>query len=340
MYHTSSNTNPADFLTKVKSASTYLDNPLWEMGPDYMTSDDWSDGRSIKEIKERMSPTAEQNKEIDAEVKKKFKTAQINLSKVASKDEKANFISLAQVKSNDLLKVQRAILLCIDYLVKTVPKRLLQTVRDEKDAPPDENCSGGENSREFFWAMFNRKWYVVQKATDEETPDELRNRKVNEATVVKFLCDETYSIVPNTRIQPFGNIEIDEKRGKRDTDGYAIASATKHGIDVDKNDTQKENGKEQSEKELPELLEGTTVTFKMLLDTWSAIKNDNAEKIDTVMKLMIKNDQKLTFGDDYKRLKEGKDVEKTSELFDLSPFMEDGIIKMQTRLTYSELLPE
>ena len=192
----------------------------------------------------------------------------------------------------------------------------------------------GERTLEnFFWAMFNRKWYVVQKATDEETPDELRNRKVNEATVVKFLCDETYSIVPNTRIQPFGNIEIDEKRGKRDTDGYAIASATKHGIDVDKNDTQKENGKEQSEKELPELLEGTTVTFKMLLDTWSAIKNDNAEKIDTVMKLMIKNDQKLTFGDDYKRLKEGKDVEKTSELFDLSPFMEDGIIKMQAMLT-------
>ena len=73
VYHTSSNTNPADFLTKVKPASTYLDNPLWEMGPDYMTSDDWSEGRSIKEIKERMSPTAEQNKEIDAEVKKSLK---------------------------------------------------------------------------------------------------------------------------------------------------------------------------------------------------------------------------------------------------------------------------
>ena len=115
-----------------------------------MTSDDWSDRRSIKEIKERMSPTAEQNKEIDAEVKKKFKTAHIKLSKVASKDEKTNFISLAQLKNNNLLKVQRAILLCIDYLVKTVPKRLLQTGKDEKDAPADENCSGGENSREFL----------------------------------------------------------------------------------------------------------------------------------------------------------------------------------------------
>ena len=161
--------------------------------------------------------------------------------------------------------------------------------------------------------------------------------------MVKFLCDKTYSIVPNTRIQPFGNTEIDEKRGKRDTDGYAIASITKHGIDADRNgpipnvpdgtiDTdgtnkqspeaiknqdqrsgkdqivpdgtsprvplspreaqedqdetsyvwaqnvsqEKENGKEHNEMEL---LEGTTVTFKMLLDTWSAITNDNAEKL-------------------------------------------------------------
>ena len=30
VYRTSSNTNPTDFLTKVKPASTYLDNPLWE----------------------------------------------------------------------------------------------------------------------------------------------------------------------------------------------------------------------------------------------------------------------------------------------------------------------
>ena len=134
--------------------------------------------------------------------------------------------------------------------------------------------------------MFNRKWYVVKKATDEETPDELRNRKVKEATVVKFLCDETYSTVPNTRIQPFGNTEIDEKRGKRDTDGYAIASTTKHGIDADKNDAQKENGKEHSEKELPDLAindfcdeneDEVTVTFKIISDTWCAIKNDNTD---------------------------------------------------------------
>ena len=67
--------------------------------------------------------------------------------------------------------------------------------------------------------MYNRKWYVVQKATAEETPDKLRNKRVQEATVVKFLCDKTYSAIPNIRIQPFGTTEIDEKRGKRDTKG-------------------------------------------------------------------------------------------------------------------------
>ena len=251
MYHTSSNANPADFLTKVKPASTYLDNPLWEMGPDYMTSDDWSDGRSIREIKKRMSPTAEQNEEIDAEVKKKFKTANINISKVAHKDAKTNFISLAQLKSNNLLRVQRAVLFCIEYLIKTVPKRMLTTKDDTNTTVP--NCGGGENSIEYFWAMYNRKWYVVKKATDEEIPDELRNKKVNEATIVKFLCDKTYSAIPNTRIQPFGTTEIDEKRGKRDTKGYAIASTAKLGIDADKNDAQKEIGKERSENELPDL---------------------------------------------------------------------------------------
>ena len=97
-----------------------------------------------------MSPTAEQNKEIDAEVKKKFKAAHINLSKVAPKDAKTNFISLAQLKSNNLLKVQRTVLLYIEYLVKTSPKRMLTT----KDDSP--NCGGGENSVDYFWAMYNR----------------------------------------------------------------------------------------------------------------------------------------------------------------------------------------
>ena len=166
------------------------------------------------------------------------------------------------------------------------------------------------------------------------------------------MCDETYSAIPNTRIQPFGTTEIDEKRGKRDAKGDAIASTVKHGSDTDKNNVQKENGKEHDENdETPDLVindfcdksEGevktiskedeVTVTFQMNLDTWSATKNDSTDKIDTVMKLMITSDQKIAFGEDYCKLEEEDEVDKTSELYDLSPFMEDGVIKMQTRLT-------
>ena len=70
-----------------------------------MTLEDWNHGHSIKEIKQKMSPTVEENKKIDAEVKKKFKAAHIDLSKVTPKDAKTNFISLAQLKSSVLLKV-------------------------------------------------------------------------------------------------------------------------------------------------------------------------------------------------------------------------------------------
>ena len=330
MYYTNSNTNPADFLTKIKPAASYLNNPLWEFGPDYMTSENWQDGRSIDEIRDQMTPSVEQNNEIQAEVKKKFKNTQINLTKTTQVDEKTNFVSLAQLKSNDLLKVQRAILLCIEYLVKTAPKRLLQTGREEKDDPPDEheNCCGGDNSRKFFWAMFNRKWYVVQKPDHEEIPKEIKVKRTNDATIVKFMCDQTYGAIPNNRIQPFGATEIDEKRGKRDPKGYKIATTAKHFTNEDRNNLQDEDGKLEKENVSPP---GTneptnettnsngdevTLTFQKIYETWSALQNESSEKINIIMKLMIENDQKLTFGDDYKRLEEGKDVEKTSELFD------------------------
>ena len=69
VYYTNSNTNPADFLTKIKPAATYLNNPLWEFGPDYMTSENWQDGRSIDEIRDQMTPSVEQNNEIQVESK-------------------------------------------------------------------------------------------------------------------------------------------------------------------------------------------------------------------------------------------------------------------------------
>ena len=54
---------------------------------------------------------------------------------------------------------------------------------------------------------------------------------------------------------------------------------------------------------------------------------------------MIINDQRIHFEPEYNDLSDGKDVAKNSDIYSLSPFMDDdGIIKMHTRLT--EVLAE
>ena len=40
-------------------------------------------------------------------------------------------------------------------------------------------------------------------------------------TIVKFLGDQTYSLVPTSRLEPIGQNEVDKKRAKGDSIGYA-----------------------------------------------------------------------------------------------------------------------
>lgn len=55
-----------------------------------MASEYWNDGRSINKIKQRISPTVEEKKEIDAEEKRNYKAAKVNISKIANKDATTN----------------------------------------------------------------------------------------------------------------------------------------------------------------------------------------------------------------------------------------------------------
>ena len=56
---------------------------------------------------------------------------------------------------------------------------------------------------------------------------------------------------------------------------------------------------------------------------------------------MILNDQKHTFIEEYKALQLGENVQKSSNIATLSPFLDqDGLIKMKSRLEYCDLLPE
>ena len=57
-------------------------------------------------------------------------------------------------------------------------------------------------------------------------------------------------------------------------------------------------------------------------------------EMDAILDLMIINDQRIHFEPEYDDLNDGKDVAKNSDIYSLSPFMDnDGIIKMHTRLT-------
>ena len=102
------------------------------------------------------------------------------------------------------------------------------------------------------------------------------------------MCDQTYGAIPNTRIQPFGATEIDQKRGKRDPKGYKIATTAKHCTNEDQNNLQDEDGKLENENDSPP---GTneptnettnsngdevTLTFKMIHETWSAFQNESS----------------------------------------------------------------
>ena len=56
--------------------------------------------------------------------------------------------------------------------------------------------------------------------------------------------------------------------------------------------------------------------------------------------LTVMNEQKATWTNEYLHLEEGGKVDPATDIASLTPFMEDGIIKMRKWLEYSKLLPE
>ena len=47
-----------------------------------------------------------------------------------------------------------------------------------------------------------------------------------------------------------------------------------------------------------------------------------------VLNIMIINDQNISFGPEYDQLERGENVDSTSNIYSMSPYMENGIIKM------------
>ena len=237
IFHCPTDVNPGDFVSKVKPTSSYLNNPIWEHGPKYMENGDWKVGKSIEEIKAERSPTHKEAIEIEEGLRKTTKTVQLNVTQTSVAFSKDNIITLAQTKSNSLLRVQRMIHTCIKFLLKA--KFPFSGGREsdglESSDKPDELDKEQQKSPnadpKWIWAMYQRKWYVARAAINEEIPKSLNNKlsKVKEQSmVVQFAIDEKYSIIPTRKIEPFGNnLDLDLKRSKLDPVGTLLPKMNK-----------------------------------------------------------------------------------------------------------------
>ena len=69
-------------------------------------------------------------------------------------------------------------------------------------------------------APFQRHWYVARKAYKDKIPIKLKNKAgltKQKQVIVQFLGDQTYSMIPEAKLEPFGDTELDKKRAKGDS---------------------------------------------------------------------------------------------------------------------------
>ena len=174
----------------------------------------------------------------------------------------------------------------------------------------------------------------------EEIPSKLENKPHVGQTVVRFLCDKTYSLVSTSKLVPIGQDEVDKKRAKGDAKGYAEMETilkTKSTKPQDISDDGKDEIGIRDEKESSKHYSAITP----LVGKLSPGSDYDTDELEAVLNAMILNDQKHTFIEEYKALQLGENVQKSSNIATLSPFLDqDGLIKMKSRLEYCDLLPE
>ena len=249
-----------------------------------------------------------------------------------------NIVSAAMKRSNDLAKVVMILRRSIYAVLKF--RELIG-----KDAPkPQNSVVGGESSDEkkndqLVWAIFNRRWYIAEKVHDtNKLPPKLKKVLKEGSTPVKFLRDGLFSVVKRT--EQFGiDKDLDVKRSKTDTMGYNIALQLQSadGNKVDESDDA-ENSKQADEAHIP----NDNPIMRFILENFKVQDHTNADEYGKLLNLLAMNDQMCTLAHEYAQLEAGDTVEKESVLFQLNPFLckKDRVIKMNSRLSDAEILPE
>ena len=139
---------------------------------------------------------------------------------------------------------------------------------------------------------------------------------------------------------PIGQDEVDKKKAKGDAKGYAEMETilkAKSTKPQDISDVGKDEIGIRDKKESSKHYSAITP----LVGKLSLGSDYDADELEAVLNAMILNDQKHTFIEEYKALQLGENVQKSSNIATLSPFLDqDGLIKMKSRLEYCDLLPE
>ena len=141
-------------------------------------------------------------------------------------------------------------------------------------------------------------------------------------TIVKILGDQTYSLVQTSKFEPIGQNEVDKKRAKGDSEGYdemeiiLKANSIKHqDVSEVRNDAIMIRDEKESSKQYSAI---TPLVGKLSLEA-----DYDADELDAVLNAMLLNYQKLTFVEEYKALQLGENVQKSSNIATLSPFLDE-----------------
>ena len=144
-----------------------------------------------------------------------------------------------------------------------------------------------------YWALFQRHWYAAKLVQYHEIPSKLKakmKKTKGDSIAVHFLCDETYSLIHKSKIEPFGNTEKDESRGRRDRVGYALAKQLQ--LDGEDNILEPETAspKNESDKEDTRLFSKFVEKFNP-----SYPSRHDPNELDIILNIMVINDQQITF---------------------------------------------
>ena len=184
---------------------------------------------------------------------------------------------------------------------------------------------------------------VAEKVHDiDKLPPKLKKCLKEGSTPVKFLRDGLYSVVK--KVEEFGiNDDIDIRRSKTDLMGYNIAiTAAGDNRPLDECDDA-ESSEQPEEAHIPnDENHNDNPIMRFILENFEVQDNTNATEYRKLLNLIAMNDQMCTFALEYSQLEAGDTVDKESVLFQLNPYLceKDRVIKMNSRLSDAELLPE